>query len=84
MVAPSFAAGGDRQGSQHLNFPRMQLETEQRALTYAYITVATLQHFVHALGPEGGLQHPRDRFRSLNVCFLCFDASDALLLFLLL
>lgn len=53
-------------------------------LTDADVSITTLQHFVHALGPQGRPQNPCNRLCSLNVSFLSINASDPLFLLLLL
>lgn len=54
------------------------------ALTDADIAIAALQHLVHALGAERAPEDAGNRLGCLNVGFLSINASQALLLFLLL
>lgn len=53
-------------------------------VTYAYIAVWALQHLVHALRPQRGLQYTRNCFGSLYVCLLRLNTADPRLLLLLL
>ena len=91
MVAPSLAARGGRGGSaSERRRAAAQVPAPARpprpprALTDHHVPVGPLQHLVHALGPQRGAQHARDRLGRLDVGLHRIDTLHPRLFLLLL